>query len=208
MSKLALVGGGGFAKEVHEIATVLGHDIVGYFGREQSPWELHYLGAPEVIPQRATDFEFVALAFGAVDRTSIRKRMVFAKWLSGVARIAPALISPHAVVGRGAIVREGAFVAHNVVLGPDSYAGPFTLINTAVSVGHDARIDFGAILSPHCFVGGQTSIGAGSLVGPGVQILQGLEVGSDVVLGLGASVFRNVPDASTIWPPRMAILKA
>src|SRR5689334_12784455 len=99
MTKLALVGGGGFAIEVYEIAKLLGYDVVGYFAFEQSSWDLPFLGVPERISDLRHGFDCIALAFGAVDRQSLSHRIDFARKLTTIAPIAPALVSPHAVVG-------------------------------------------------------------------------------------------------------------
>jgi len=205
MARLALIGGGGFAMEVYEIAQLLGHEVVGYFATEQSEWKLPYLGSPDRISGSAREFDQVALAFGAVDRRSVRHRADFARRLNQIAPISPALVSPRAIVGGEAILEPGAFVGHNVVLGPNCHIAAFSVLNTAVSVGHHATIGFGSIVAPHAFIGGGTTVGELALLGPGTLILQGLTLGDEVVVGIGTSVFRNVPKGSTVWPARMQV---
>jgi sugar O-acyltransferase (sialic acid O-acetyltransferase NeuD family) len=200
MRKLAVIGGGGFAKEVREIAALLGDSVVAYFADKEGGSPLPYLGHPDNVVAQKAKFDGVVVGFGAVDRRSLQRRNAMCRWLEEQHIPTPALVSPRSVVGPGASVAEGAYVGHNVVLGPDCRIGRFALLNTCAAVGHDTTVGFCTIMAPFSFVGGDCAIGDTILLGPGARVLQGLKVGDDTVCGMGVSIFQNLPPGTTVWP--------
>lgn len=210
MKRLAVIGGGGFAKEVREVAELLGHSVVAYFADKEGGSPLPYLGHPDAITAHAGAFDGAIVGFGAIDRRSLQRRKAMCRWLEAERVPTPSLVSPRSIVGPGASVADGAFVGHNVVLGPDCRIGRFALLNTGAAVGHDAAIGYCTILAPYSFVGGDSIIGDTTLLGAGARVLQGLTVGSDVVAGMGVSIFRKIPAGATVWPalPRVQARRA
>jgi acetyltransferase EpsM len=207
MSRLILIGGGGFAKEVAEIAELGGHEVVGYVGMAPGKVPYPYLGAMERLVELRDQFDVVAVAFGAVDRKSAANRAAVVQWVVDHKFVARPLISPHAVCARGASVGDGTIVAHGAVLSVDSTIGAFSIVNTNAIVGHDARIGSNVTLAPAAFVAGQASVGDNALLGPGTMVLEGRAIGANVVVGMGATVVRDVPAGSTVMPVRSRVLK-
>jgi acetyltransferase EpsM len=205
MSRLVLIGGGGFAKEVEEIAVLCGHDVVGYVGDAQGSLDSPYWGKREVLLDRRVDFDSVAIAFGAVDRKSAQNRADMIQWVESTGLVAVALISPMAHVARGARIADGAFVAHGATVSVDASVGPYTILNSNAIVGHDAVIGGNVTIAPGAFVGGNAKVGRNSLVAPGALVLEGRHLGSDVIVGLGATVVRHVKDGATVMPLRSKV---
>jgi acetyltransferase EpsM len=202
MSRILLIGGGGFAKEVHEIADLNGHDVIGYVADAPGLVKLPHLGPVEAIADLKLQFDHFVMALGAVDRKSIARRAELIGQIDQLGISSVALVSPHATISRGADIAPGAIVAHGVVVSVDAKIGAHSILNTSAVVGHDAIIGARAIVAPCAFVGGTAVIGCDSLLGPNSVVLQGRRVGSNVIVSLGSLVPRNVADGMTVLPTR------
>ncbi|HEX8217349.1 MAG TPA: NeuD/PglB/VioB family sugar acetyltransferase [Allosphingosinicella sp.] len=207
MKRLAFIGGGGFAKEVLEIAELGGHRVVGYVADAEGLIACAYWGRREALAERRGEFDAVCIAFGATDRKSARSRQSVIQWVADQGFESEPLISPHAVRASGSTIGAGTIVAHGVVISVDARIGSFAILNTGAIIGHDAVIGDNVTVAPAAFIGGGSRIGSGSLVGPGASVLQSLTVGSEVIVGTGASVVRNVPDRATVMPLRSKVLQ-
>jgi acetyltransferase EpsM len=202
MSKLVLIGGGGFAKEVHEIAELAGHEVVGYVADAEGVVDLPHLGTIDRLDEWQSKFDHLAMGFGAVDRRSLGRRAQVIGELEAKGFTFQSLVSPHAVVSRGVEIAAGAVVAHGVVISVDAKIGAHAILNTSAIVGHDAVIGERAIVAPNAFVGGSASIGRDCLIGPSSVVLEGRTVSDEVIVSLGSLVLRNVDKGMTILPNR------
>lgn len=207
MTRLAFIGGGGFAKEVLEIAELNGHQVVGYVADAEGILDRPYWGEKEALAARRSEFDSVCIAFGATDRKSVQSRRRLIEWAVENGYTCDALVSPHAVRSSGVTIGPGTIVAHGVVISVDARIGSFSILNSSAIIGHDAVIGDNVTIAPAAFIGGKTEVGSGTLVGPGAMVLQSLSIGGEVVVGTGASVMRNVPGGSTVMPLRSKTLK-
>lgn len=205
MSRILLVGGGGFAKEVHEIANLAGHEVVGYVADSEGIIDLPYLGGIDSIPVLQPKFDHIAIGFGAVDRRSLGRRAQTIAQIERLGVTSIPLVSPHATISRGAVVEPGAIVAHGVVVSVDARIGSFAILNTSAIVGHDAIIEERSILAPGAFVGGAAKIGPDSLIGPNSVVLERRRVGTRVIVSVGSLVLRDVAEDMTVLPTRSQI---
>jgi acetyltransferase EpsM len=207
MKRLAFIGGGGFAKEVLEIAELSGHRVVGYVADSQGVLSCPYWGRKEALAERRSEFDAVCIAFGAVDRKSVGSRRAVIDWVAENGFEPEPLVSPHAVRSSGVTIGPGTIVAHGVVISVDACIGSFAILNSGAIIGHDAVVGDNVTIAPAAFIGGKTVVGGGTLIGPGASVLQNLRVGSQVIVGTGASVVRSVPDMATVMPLRSKTLQ-
>jgi acetyltransferase EpsM len=207
MKKILLYGGGGFAKEVCEIAELCGHQVIAYVGSRPDVLDRPYWGAAERLLERRSEFDAVVLAFGAVDRRTLALRAEALEWLDAHQLSSTPLVSPNAVVAKGVRIADGAIVAHGAVLSVDCMLEAHCIVNTCAIVGHDALIGRNVTLAPRAFVGGNAKVLENSLLGPGAIVLEHRVVGSNVVVGMGGTVARNVPDGATVMPLLSRVLK-
>jgi sugar O-acyltransferase (sialic acid O-acetyltransferase NeuD family) len=190
--RLALIGGGGFSKEIAEVAQLCGYTVEATYSSQPSVQVGSYRGyLDELLADRA-EFAGVALAVGGVSRAAIQARSEIIAWLDRHALPCPSLVSPHAIVSQGVALGAGAFVAHGVIVNLDARLGRFCVVNTGAIIGHDAEI--GDNTTIRCM------IGADGLVGPLAKVLQGLKVGERAMIGMGCTVLRAVPDDAAVWP--------
>lgn len=197
--KIGLIGGGGFAKEVAEIAELNGFQVAGYFSDYPLSGQWKYLGSLSEASKSKAGMTF-AFCIGAVNSDSLAKREIIIKKLQKDGLIFETLISPKAVVSKGVKLGCGVIIAHGVVLSVDSEVGDFCILNTSAVVGHDAIVGQNSVLAPLSFLGGKVQIMHNVLIGPNSSVLEGRTVGENSVVGCGAVVHRNVNPGSTVLP--------
>ena len=198
--RLALIGGGGFSKEIAETARALGHTVEATYSTSPKIQVARYRGyLDELLADRA-EYDGVVLAVGGVSRRAIQTRTELIAWLDRHGLPCPALVSPCAIVSSDVAVGAGTFVAHGVIVNADARLGRFSVLNSGAIVGHDTIIGDNTTISPGAFIGGCCNIGPDSLVGPLAKVLQGLTLGRKVTVGMGCNVLRTLPDFATVWP--------
>jgi acetyltransferase EpsM len=207
VKRLALIGGGGFAKEVGEIAELCGYRVVGCVADAASiraPYR--HWGGLDVLTAHRDEFDEVALAIGAVDRRSVETRARIAAMLDEQRYALATLVSPAATVAKGVRIEPGGFVAHGVVVSVDAQLGRYVILNSNAIVGHDVILGEQSIVAPGAFIGGDVCIGKRVLVGPGAQVMQGLSVGDQSIISVGTVVLRSMQAASTTVPQRDRVI--
>lgn len=126
----------------------------------------------------------------AIGGNAIRKRMALVLGLS--ASNWESVVHPRACVSAHAVVREGAFVAAQAVLAPQSHIGRGVIVNHAAVVDHDVTVGDFCHIAPGVVLGGGVQVGARVLVGAGAVVLPGVSICDDAVIGAGAVVVRDV----------------
>ncbi len=198
--KFALIGGGGFAKEVAEVIELNGDIVAACYSAEPGNFPGIHRGYLEDLDREKASYDGVALAVGATDRRSLKRRRELVEWLDGRGIPAPPIVSPHAIVAKGVEVQDGSFVAHGVSIGVDARLERFCMVNMGAIIGHDAVIGGRAVIAPGAFIGGNSCIGCDTIVGPLAKVLQGIRIGANVMLGIGCVALRSIDDGSTVWP--------
>lgn len=202
MRPLYVIGTGGFAKEVGQLA-----GQINAFSRR---WcRIEYLaqdstGIGEELPYGTVtgtdailDVQVEVDVVIGIGRPNIRHRITeyFLKrpWLSTPNLIHPSVqIDPTWVrLGTGNIVTRGT------VLTCDIDIGGFNVFNLNCTIGHDVRIGTNVMINPRCNISGGVTLGDRCLVGTGVQILEGLTIVPDTTIGAGALVAKPIAFAGT-----------
>ncbi|MCD4533757.1 NeuD/PglB/VioB family sugar acetyltransferase [Nocardioides sp. cx-169] len=202
--RLAVVGGGGFGREILDIVDAInaagrpgeGFDVMGVLddghpdGELLASFEVPHLGPTAQMLELPAD---VAVVVG-IAHPQTRHRVVESM---GV-RERPILIHPTATMGRkvtlgpGAVVCSHVSVANHVVIGPDVQVGANS------TLGHDSTLGACVTVSPLSAISGDVHLEDRSFVGTGASINQGLRIGTDAVVGSGAAVVRDVDPKVTV----------
>lgn len=211
MPPLFILGTGGQARDVADIADALGYRTV-FVTRD-----------PAVIESWTRDDEIVdedtALARAAGEAFVVgvgdnRTRAAIAGRLRGTLRF-PSLVHPDTSFGRGSrasveaaagtVVFAGARFTNNVAF------GDFCIVNLAATVSHDVELGDFANLSPGASIAGNVRIGEGALIGVRAAVNQGndtrkLEIGAWTAVGSGAAVIHDCePNAVYVGVPARKI---
>lgn len=195
--KLAILGASGHGKVVADTALQAGwHEVV--FFDDAWPERSHngcwsVIGDTQALLQRLDEFQGVIVGIGNNRIRLTKTRELAAQNARLVSVVHPsAVISSHAVLGRGSVVFAGA------VIQVDSQLGEACIVNTRACVDHGCRLADGVHICPGVSLAGLVEIGEASWVGIGSSVKQLVRLGSNVIVGAGAAVVCNVPDGQTV----------
>lgn len=205
---LAIIGCGGFGREVWGIATAINISspgtwaIKGFIDDAPNATNsrlVDALGAELLGPLPSiTSLQGTALVI-AVGSAEHRRRVAddIMTLTLGKADFA-VLVHPHCTLGTGVVLGAGTVVAPGARLSTNIAVGRHVHIDQNATVGHDADLADFVRLNPQACVSGGVVIGKGALVGANATILQGLTVGEGATVGAGAVVVRPVPAGRTV----------
>lgn len=102
------------------------------------------------------------------------------------------LVHSSVILGRNVTLEEGVVLCPGVILTCDIRVGKMTMFNCHSSAGHDVKVGAYTTVSGHCDLMGYVSVGSGVLLGSGARIIPGKSVDDDALVGAGAVVIRSV----------------
>jgi UDP-perosamine 4-acetyltransferase len=195
--RLLILGAGGHARAVADIAAECGFTVVGFTDRPGPHPRPDVLGddadVDALVRKGAVDAAVVGIGSTALGR---RAELFDLLRASGVT--IPVLIHPRAAVSRSCRIQEGTVVSAICSLGAGVEIGANVVVYGGAVVEHDCRIGDHCYLSPGVMLCGSVTIEAGALVGAGAVVLPGLTVGKGAVVGAGAVVTRDVGPGRTV----------
>ncbi|WP_338646124.1 acetyltransferase [Flavobacterium sp. KS-LB2] len=110
----------------------------------------------------------------------------------------PSIIHPNVLIsddfveiGIGNIICAGCIVTCNIVI------KDFVILNLLCTVGHDTTISSFASFMPSVNISGEVLIEERVYVGTGAKIINQLEIGKNTIVGAGAVVSRSLPENCT-----------
>jgi len=205
MKKLAILGAGGFAREVEYLVRELNqvrpeYDFLGFLVSDvsllrETDSRSQVLGDLGWLAENRVD----ALAFGIGNpQAKLRIAAELATKFPDVEW--PSLIHPtaqfdfeSAKIGRGVVVCAGCVGSVNMTL------DDFSMINKGCMIGHEAYIGKWAVVNAAANISGGVILEDGVLVGTGASVLQYRRIGANAVVGSGAVVVKDVDPAITVF---------
>lgn len=189
--RLAIVGAGGFSREVADLAHDCGHIVVGFVDEcvrgKHSPTGLPIVGALVEL-----NVDAVVLGFGD---TACRES-VYRDLSTAVDFVT--LVHPTAYVSSSAELGRGALLLQNVVVNANAQIGVNVILNVGCCVAHDADVGDHSHLAPGVQLSGAASVGIGCFCGTSSVVLPQIRVGASCTLGAGAVVTRDVTSGMTV----------
>ena len=189
---MVVIGAGGHAKIVVELARSCGFEVVGCLDADDTP--RFVVGAPVIgKDDMASSLLLDGVRFTALGIGSNRVRERIGIELEALGFSLPALISPNAVVSPSAEVERGAVVMPGAVLNAECRIGPFGIVNTSASVDHDCRLGSAVHVAPGSHLAGSVVIGDRAMIGVGSVVAPKVSIGADATLGAGATAIHDIP---------------
>ncbi len=202
MARVAIIGGGGLAKEIIEVAKMQGHKIVGVFAIENTLFEYPHLGYLDEMITKKDEYDYLHIAIGAVNAKGIENRRAILEFIKKNNLPLISLISPKADISEGVEIGEGVYIAHRVIISCDSSIGDSVLINQGAIIGHDCKISENVSIAPLVFLGGGVEIEKDVMIGVRSTIRQGVRVGHNSIIGMGSIIIKNIlPNSTTLQMP-------
>tara|TARA_R110001592_G_scaffold85363_1_gene252215 strand:+ start:18708 stop:19331 length:624 start_codon:yes stop_codon:yes gene_type:complete len=198
MSRLIIVGAGGFGREVLAWARDGLKDASYELGGFIDDFNEGFVDEAPVISNienyMPKNSDVIAIAIGHPES---RKRVVTAMRDKGASFCNvvhhSCIIVSSAKIDEGLIACPGSIISSRVSL------GAFINLNPYSCIGHDASIGSFSTLSSFSDVMGNVSIGESVFLGSRVSILPKVSVGDAAIIGAGSVVVRNVPPSKTVF---------
>ena len=190
---IVVMGTGGHASVVIDLARCAGLDVLGCFGPQPPDFSTsycRYLGNDSVLDTLDRHNIAVAIGAGSIALPALRRRLFEAVLERGF--IMPALTHPRAVVAGSANIASAVQILAGAVIQPFATLGHNVLINTAAVIEHHARIEDHVHVSSGAVVCGTVTVGAASHIGANATVRQSLAIGAGTIIGAGAVVVANV----------------
>jgi UDP-perosamine 4-acetyltransferase len=192
------LGGGGHARVVIEILTLLGnYSIKGVLdpalpkGVDRA-LGVEVLGDDQLLDKLvASGTRTAFIGVGGVRETDRRRRVYEFARASGCVIVQA--VHPGAVVSSSAVLGDGVTIMAGAIVNAASVLGDNVTLNTGAIVEHDCEI------ADHCHVatgarlGGGVKVETGAHIGIGAVIRQGITIGAGALVGAGAVVVSDVP---------------
>jgi sugar O-acyltransferase (sialic acid O-acetyltransferase NeuD family) len=198
--KLYLIGSGGHAKVLADLAALSGLEIQGAFVEGAAVNEqgnLPVLGGDNELARLSPAGAELINGVGGV-RIPEKRAEIFRRWKQKGFSFRT-LVHPSAVVSQGVRMGEGVQVMAGAVVQAGAWLGDNVIVNTGALVDHDCRIGDHVHLAPGVVLSGAVTVGECSLVGAGAVVIQGVEIGERALVAAGAVVVRAVPAGKTVF---------
>ncbi len=201
--RLAVIGGGGWGREVLDIAAAAqtadpqldGH-LVGVLDDDADLAARHpnlaveRLGPPDDV-DRHCDLYVIAIGAGRT-RHAVVDRL-------GAASARPTiLVHPRATIGSAGTLGPGTIVNAGATITTNVHLGAHVNVHANVSVGHDVRASDFVSIFPGATISGDVVLEDHCTIGTGANVLPGRKVGHSATVGAGAVVTRDVAAGETV----------
>lgn len=196
MEKLAIVGAGGFAREVLTLINDINrvnplYEVVGFVDSDKSN-AIH--GLPVIGDDDEVNATTEALSLVIAVGEPHLKGKIHSKFTNSLICF-PTLIHPSVIIGDKESVKigEGCIICAGNILTTDIKLHRFITLNLACTVGHDTEIADYSSFMPSVNISGEVKVGSGVYVGTGAKIINQVEIGEGTIVGAGAVVTKNLP---------------
>lgn len=195
MKKLIIIGAGGHAKVVYEIAKLCNYYQSIDFYDDYVLGEVidgkTVIGNVSLVRERIDECDlFIAIGNNKI-RTSLYDDF---KALGATF----ALIShPSTIISTSAKIGENTVLMPQVVVNSCAEIGNSCIINTAATIDHDCLIEDGSHISVGSHIAGTCRIGSQVMLGVGSCVCNNVSIGDNVVVGAGGVVVKNIMEPGT-----------
>lgn len=195
--RLIVLGAGGHARAVADLAVACGFTILGFTDRPGAVARADVVGDDDraLALVRAGQADGVVIGIG---NASLARRSELYRLVAEAALPRPSLVHPRAVVSPSCRVGDGTVVFAGSVLGACVEIGENVVVHSGVIAEHDCRVADHAYLSPGVVLSGSVTVETNAFLGAGAVVLPGVTIGTHAVVGAGAVVLGDVQSGVTV----------
>jgi sugar O-acyltransferase (sialic acid O-acetyltransferase NeuD family) len=197
-AELLIVGTGGLAKEVAQLARRidpqgLRWSRMAYVTRDRGELGTALpFGSVAYLDDEVTQLARTVDVVIGIGTPTVR-RMVAERLRHNPQLEFPNLIHPGTELDPGLVkIGCGNMITQGVAMTCDIHLGDFNLLNLNSTIGHDSRIGSFNVINPGCRVAGHVHLADECLLGTGCCILANLSVCSQTSIGAGAVVTKTI----------------
>jgi sugar O-acyltransferase (sialic acid O-acetyltransferase NeuD family) len=202
MKKIAIIGAGGFGREVKMLIDQINHneikyDFIGFYDdnvqNETIINGFKVLGSINELLQIDYNLEVVISIADPMIKKKIYETLNSNSFLSF-----PSIIHPNVLIGSDdVIVGYGCIICASNIITVNVSIGNFVILNLACTVGHDTKIGDYCSFMPSVNISGEVDIENSVYVGTGAKIINLLTIGNSTIVGAGAVVSKSLPEKCT-----------
>lgn len=203
MEKVAIIGAGGFAREVLDVIDAINQDrllfdVLGWVVDPQfgSPGtvinEKPILGGFDWLSKNQSLVKLIIGVGPSHYRFSLARRAMELN-CTFISIIHPtAVVTRWVRLGFGVVITAGSILTNNIDIGNHVH------INLDCTVGHDVKLKDFVTLAPGVHVSGSVNIEEGAYVGTGANIIEKVRIEEWSIIGAGSTVVKDVPANATV----------
>jgi len=201
MKKIAIIGAGGFGREVKMLIDQINsiekkYEFIGYYDDGKLKGEkingFPVLGNTDDL-NTIQEPILVVLALG----NPIHKEKVVRK-INNFKVTFETLIHPSVIIGNdGVTIGNGTVICASCIITCNINIQNYVIINLACTIGHDTIINDYVSLMPGVNVSGEVNLCEGVYIGTGAKIINQIEIGKNSIIGAGAVVSKSIPENCT-----------
>lgn len=201
MRQIAIIGAGGFGREVKMLidqinAVKVEWEFLGYFDDGKSKGSLingyPVLGSVDDLNSWEHEIDVVAAIGDPTVKKEILNRVINNKVSFG------ALIHPNVIIGTDDVaIGEGVIICAGGIITVNVNVGNHVIFNLGCTVGHDSNIGNYSSFMPSVNISGEVNVGECVYVGTGAKIINQVEIGSKTIVGAGSVVTKSLPPSCT-----------
>lgn len=199
-SKLIVVGGGGFSREVIWLAESMGNfEIVGLLDdsdemRGKNVADYPVLGKLEEVTSYRDSEIIVAIGSPRVRKTVVNRILEL------LPSVHFATLIHHSVIRSNCLdIGAGSILAAGCIFTVDIEIGQHVILNLNVTVGHDCKIGNFCTIAPMCAISGNVTMEDFVEIGTGSAIKQAVILGKGSMVGMGGIVTKNIEPFSLVF---------
>jgi sugar O-acyltransferase (sialic acid O-acetyltransferase NeuD family) len=210
MKKIAIIGAGGFGREVKMLIDQINdnskeYDFLGFY--DDAPFNGKLVNGYEILGNISDllKIDYQLFVVIAIANPAIKKK-IFTYLSSTPYLIFPTLIHPNVLVGRDNVtIGRGCVICASSIITVNVTIGNFVTLNFKCSVAHDTIIgDFCSVMPSVC-ISGDVTLKDLVYIGTGASIINLISLGYSSIVGAGVTVSKNLPDKSQAigLPPKI-----
>jgi len=202
MKKIAIIGTGGFGREVKMLIDQINHnkkqyEIIGFYDDNVESGIIingfEVLGFINELVQIDYNLEVVISIADPMTKKKIYETLNNNSFLSF-----PSLIHPNVLIGTDKVnIGYGCIICASNIITVHVTIGNFVILNLGCTVGHDTNIGDYSSFMPSVNISGEVFIGNSVYVGSGAKIINLVTIGNSTIVGAGAVVSKSLPEKCT-----------
>jgi len=202
MKKIAIIGAGGFGREVQMLIEQINqekkqYEFIGFFDDNEILNKKVINDFPVI--GKIKDINNIREELGiilAIGNTKLKKEII--NKINNPNIFFPTIIHPDVILGERNVIEYGNIITAGVILTTNIKIGKFNIINLACTIGHDVIIKDFCSFMPSVNISGEVIINNGVYIGTNATIINQKKIGKWATIGAGAVIIKDVPDGVTV----------
>lgn len=189
--QLVIIGAGGHAQKVAQLAKSLNFNLIGYISTEKPGTIVGDLKVLGYLDYYKNDPHLNKTSFHiAIGENSVRYDIL--SLIQEYCKSNISIFSPAAKINSKSIIRDGTSILTNVVIENNAYIGKCCLIDTGAIIEHDTEIGDFVNVSPGAIIASHIKVGMGAIIGAGATVIEKISIGEGALVGAGSVVINDI----------------